>query len=189
MISYLFGTIQHKSVTAVVLQTAGGVGYLVHMTRACVARLTVGQELSVHTYLRVTDSALELFGFHEVEEKEFFELLLSVSGIGPKSAMNVLSLGSVTDISAAIGRADATYLSAVQGIGKKTAERLCVELKTKVTIGNSQKEMVDSMALADVVDALVSMGYSKEEARTKVSALATEGKNEEDILKEALRNA
>ncbi|PIR74815.1 MAG: Holliday junction branch migration protein RuvA [Candidatus Magasanikbacteria bacterium CG10_big_fil_rev_8_21_14_0_10_47_10] len=189
MITFISGTIQHKTATAVVILTQGGIGYEVRLPRMRVAQLAIGKTVSLYTYMKVSESAMELFGFDTPEEKEFFELLLSVKSVGPKSAMNILSLGSISDIKSAIARGDATYLSAVQGMGKKTAERLCVELKSKVTFsdGEDRQSMGDSGILAEVIDALTSMGYSKDEAKAKVMTLETEGKSTEEILRQALR--
>ncbi|OGH71731.1 MAG: Holliday junction DNA helicase RuvA [Candidatus Magasanikbacteria bacterium RIFCSPLOWO2_01_FULL_43_20b] len=205
MISYLKGKIIEKSERSVLVLTSGGVGYKVCVkvrkpamsdpsrdgpreAEGC-SSLQVGDSISLYTYLRVGENALDLFGFETLEEKSFFELLLTVSGIGPKSAMHILELGSLEEISAAIGRGDVGYLTKVSGIGKKTAERVVVELKSKVT--KSVKSIKfgdgDSEVLGEVIDGLVSLGYSREEAREAVKGLSVDGKDAGKLVKEALR--
>lgn len=190
MISLLSGTIHSKTPDTLTLLTPGGVGYAVRVSPVFAAESAVGSECSLYTYLKVSDSALDLYGFTSVPDRTFFELLLTVKGVGPKSAMNILSLGSMHDIQDAIARGDAKYLSSVQGLGKKTAERLCVELKSKVQIttlkhaaGNAQ----DGNVLADVVDALVGLGYTAEDAREAVKQLDTAEKTVEQLIREALQ--
>jgi holliday junction DNA helicase RuvA len=167
--------------------TEGGVGYEVTTTRVFVSEQTVGDTVTLHTYLKVSEQAMQLFGFANSEERSFFELLLSVSGVGPKSAMNILALGSIQEIEAAIVREDSTYLSAVQGIGKKTAERMVVELKSKIKKHtSSNSEHVTGSVLIEVIDALVSMGYEKENVRDVVKEI--EGDDTEELLRKALKN-
>lgn len=186
MISYLQGIIQYKERDQVTLLTSGGVGYAVQLTAVHAADLGEGSTVSVHIYTRVTENAIDLFGFSSVGDRTFFELLLTVKGVGPKSAMSMLALGSIEQIQDAIARGDVTYLSSVQGMGKKTAERLCVELKGKIRAQSIESEIPNSGAVAEVVDALVAMGYAKNEAKERVQTLGSAGKTTEQLLKEAL---
>lgn len=167
--------------------TEGGVGYEVCAQVLKCASLQVGENVNLYTYLRVGENALDLFGFETLEEKSFFELLLTVSGIGPKSAMHILELGSLEEISAAIGRGDVDYLTKVSGIGKKTAERVVVELKSKVIKSVKSTKLGDSEVLGEAIDGLVSLGYSREEAREAVRDLPVESKDTGKLVKEALR--
>ena len=189
MISYLKGKIIEKSERAVLVLTDGGVGYSVSLQVSRCASLQVGENVNLYTYLRVVENALDLFGFETLEEKSFFELLLTVSGIGPKGALHILELGSLEEISGAIGRGDVGYLTKVSGIGKKTAERVVVELKSKVikSIKSVKFGDGDSEVLGEVIDGLVSLGYSREEAREAVMDLPVEGKDAGKLVKEALR--
>lgn len=190
MISQIKGTIESKENIGVVIMTPGGVGYEIALAPMHVAKIKIGDEVELSTYLRVTDSAMDLYGFQSRDEREFFMMLLSVSGVGPKSAMNVLSLGSMDDIKNAISRGDAKYLSAVKGMGAKTAERLCVELKTKVQGSGFRVQGASEpggQILSEVIDGLVALGYSKEEARGAVGGVETEGKTTEEVMKEVLR--
>lgn len=192
MISYLTGTIQQKIKNSLIILTPGGVGYEVGMTLVQIAEAQVGQLISLYTYLRVGESVMELYGFTAMEERSFFLLLLGVTGVGPKSAMNILGLGSIEEIQAAIGRGDVKYLTAVQGMGKKTAERLVVELKSKV-ISHKSKVSIDGGeelvgdVMGEVIEALVGMGYQKEEVKRVVKEMDVVGKKTEEVLRDVLR--
>ncbi len=188
MISFIQGKIINKKENSLTVLTAGWVGYEVNMQVSKLVDLQVGHEIGIHTYLRVSDNAMDLFGFETLEEKYFFELLITVSGVGPKSALNILELGSMDDIQNAISRGDVDYLTKVSGIGKRTAERIVVELKNK--IGESRQPKADSHTggvMGDAIDGLVALGYSKEEARSVVKDLEAEGKTGEQLLREALK--
>lgn len=186
MISLLTGTIHSVHATGVVILTNGGVGYDVTTTRVFASGQQVGAQVSLCTYLKVSEQAMQLFGFASEEERSFFEMLLSVSGVGPKSAMNILALGSVAEIEFAVARGDATYLSAVQGIGKKTAERMVVELKSKVRgQGAERSAHVNSEALGEALDVLVGMGYGRDEVREILQHI--EGEDTEVLLRNALK--
>jgi len=119
-------------------------------------------------------------------EKELFLKFLDVNGVGPKSALHLISLGSVEEISSAIARGDINYLTKVSGIGKKTAERIVVELKSKMSKLGIDNLELDNGQLGEVMDALVSLGYSKDEAREVVKNLDSEGKNSEELIRQAL---
>lgn len=188
MISLLKGTVIAKHKTSLVVMTSGGVGYQVAMQPLKVLSATIGTEVTLYTYLKVSDSALDLYGFETTDEKGFFSVLMTVSGVGPKTAMNILSLGTVEDIGGAIGRGDVKYLTAVSGLGKKTAERLVVELKGKIG-GKGEGSSVQGMSgiLGEVIDALESMGYSREEAKQAIEGVDPSGKSTEEVLRMALR--
>ena len=190
MIALLCGRIFEKGKDSVVVETSGGVGYLVRMTMLRVAEYHVGQDIKIYTYLKVSDSALDLYGFENTDEKDFFELLMTVSGVGPKSAMNILSLGHMEEIQSAIARSDVKYLTGVQGMGKKTAERLVVELKNKLVESVHESHSTktqESGILTDVLEGLMALGYTRDEAKGLVKNIDTEGKTAEQILKLALK--
>lgn len=188
MISYLIGKVIDKQKYHLVLMTPGGVGYEVHMTPARILEYKTGEQIELFTYMKVSDSALDLFGFKTAEDREFFSLLLSVKGVGPKTALHILSLGSVENIESAIGRGDVTYLTAVQGLGKKTAERVVVELKSKMKGSRSKGDTsAESTVMGEVIDGLVAMGYSRDEAKLVVMNLDATGMTTEKLLKEALK--
>lgn len=188
MISYLIGKVIDKQKNHIVLMTPGGVGYEVHMTPARILAYKTGGQAELFTYMKVSDSALDLFGFTTAEDREFFSLLLSVKGVGPKTALHILSLGSVEHIESAIGRGDVTYLTAVQGLGKKTAERVVVELKSKMKGPKTKTDTSEESAImGEVIDGLVAMGYTRDEAKLVVMNLDATGKTTAVLLKEALR--
>lgn len=189
MIGLVVGSILEKNGSVLLVETSGGVAYEVAMTPARAAEAVVSSTVRLFTYLKISDSAQELFGFGNTAERDFFKLLLTVSGIGPKSALNILGLGSIENIQAAIGRGDIAYLTGVQGMGKKTAERVVVELKSKLKGVSSAGGELPAGAvdvLGDVVDGLVAMGYSANEARQAAQSLLTVGKTSEQLLREAL---
>ena len=112
MISFLIGRISEKSKDTLTIMTAGGVGYEVRMTSLKLVEYALNQKVSLYVYLKVAENTLDLYGFPNQEERFFFTLLMTVSGIGPKSAMNILSLGSIDEIQSAIARGDVKYFPA-----------------------------------------------------------------------------
>ena len=153
------------------------------------AAALVGSEQTLDTHLVVKEDSHSLYGFANQAEKELFKNFLSVSGVGPKTALHLLELGSVEEITLAIGRSDVDYLTKVSGIGKKTAERIVVELKNKVAKGISEAgvKLAVGDVMTDVIDALVTLGYSALQARDAVKKLDSAGKNSEQLLREALK--
>ena len=186
MISVIVGKVLTKDGNKLTVLTAGGVGYEIMVSATSGKNWTVGEEIKILTYLAVRESSLDLYGFVSAEEKELFEKFLLVSGIGPKTALHLLSLGSVPEITSAIGREDLPYLTNVSGIGKKTAERILVELKNKVGASRSIRGEFEG-ALGDVIEGLAALGYSLLEAREAVKNLDAQGKTSEQLLKEALQ--
>ncbi len=179
MIATLTGTVQIIGTDRVVI-AAGGVGYEVFLSTEAVARLPEKDTLIfLYIYTLVREDALMLYGFWEAEEKELFLILNTVSGIGPKLALAILSGMKVAELCQAIVRADVSRLVSLQGVGKRTAERLCVELKDKVahlqgvvfgheaTSGKAafSSLSVSSAAVADSLSALVNLGYPDPVAR------------------------
>jgi len=189
MISLIQGKVIGNNSGQVSILTAGGVGYVVYCSLAGLKDWQVGNDVSVMTYLAVRENALELYGFINDSERGLFLRLIQVSGIGPKTALHILSLGSVDEISGAIARGDLVYLTKVSGIGKKTAERIVVELKDKILLvdgGNS--DSAPEGVLGDVVEGLIALGYQASEAREVIKKIDSVGKSTEQILKEALQN-
>ena len=166
MIAYLKGEVIAKPNNYLILET-GGVGYQVFAGENFLAEIKVGETKELYIHHRVREDASDLYGFKTLDDLNLFELLLSVSGVGPKSALAVLSLASSDDIKEAIIRGDASLLTKVSGIGKKTAERLVLELKTKVMRASTGTTLLGggSNGLGDELDALMSLGYAMNEAR------------------------
>ncbi|MFA7314945.1 MAG: Holliday junction branch migration protein RuvA [Candidatus Magasanikbacteria bacterium] len=190
MISFIVGTIKSKGKSDVTVLTSSGVGYEINISSSFLADLKLEEKIEIYTYLKVAETALELFGFRNLEEKNFFELLISIKGLGPRGGLNILALGSIEEIKNAIARGDVSYLTQVSGIGRRTAERLVVELKNKIVLNlksnNQEKELIGDK-LSDVVEALMAMGHSKDEARDIVKSLDAKDKTVEELLRLALK--
>ncbi len=193
MISLLHGTILDISGKELTLLTSGGVGYKIVASPAAIALCLVGQPVTLTTHLVVREDALELYGFKDKAECNLFKHFLSVSGVGPKTAVQLLALGSASDIATAVNRGDIDYLTAVSGIGKKTAERIILELRSKlkdeaILSRDEGGTRAPGDPIGEVIDALIGLGYSIIEAREVVKKLDTKGKTSEQLLKAALQS-
>lgn len=185
MIGHLRGTILSLAPQLVMLDV-GGVGYRVHIplqTSYDLERNGVGQEASLHIHTHVRDDAILLFGFLETRERTLFERLIAISGIGPKLAQGILSGMPPKDLAAAIGSGDLRRLNAIPGVGKKTAERLVLELKDKVSdLASPSSDATGAHAPApasrDAIDALISLGYRAAQAERAVAAVAKDDDDE-----------
>jgi len=166
--------------------SAGGVGHKVAATAHALAGLKVGGRASLWTHLAVRENALDLYGFADEEELRFFDLLLTVSGIGPKSALAILDIASVETLRTAIASENTGYLTNVSGIGKKTAEKIIVELKDKV--GAAIEGVTGALrGDAEALEAMRALGYSPQEAREALRKVPHEISSSQDRLREALR--
>lgn len=174
-----------------------GVGYKCFVSDTTLAALPpIGSESLVYTYLAVREDAMDLYGFHTEEELDFFKLLISVSGIGPKAAMAILSAFSPEALAVAIAAGDAKAITKAQGIGAKTAGRLVLELKDKlggITVSESAVAGVQTVTAAsaganaaDAVEALVAFGYSRSEASLAVGRLDS-SLSAEELIRLALK--
>ena len=166
--------------------SAGGVGYKVFATRELLLSLKQDSEAAVWTHLAVRESILDLYGFSNEEELRLFELLLTVSGIGPKSALAILDIASVETLRSAVSAGNASYLTKVSGIGKKTADKIVLELRDKV--GASQAGS-DAALQGDeeALEAMRALGYSQGEARDALRKVPQEIERSNERLREALR--
>jgi holliday junction DNA helicase RuvA len=189
MISHLRGSVLHLDLKHAYIDV-GGIGYKVSVSPSTLEHLSHNLELAhLWTYLAVREDALDLYGFVSKEELEFFELLLTISGIGPKSALAILNTASVETIKDAIYEEDPSYLTKVSGIGKKNAEKIVRELQDKIGIkgessavgASKQKES----ALA--VEALIALGYSTDDAREAIKKV-DKGASTQDQVKQALKH-
>ena len=186
MIGYLEGTVRALRDNHCILTVSGGVGYKVFTTKETLASLALGVKSEFWTHLAVREDILDLYGFHGEEELSSFALLLSVSGIGPKSALGILDAASSETLRSAIASGNAAYLTNVSGIGKKTAEKIVLELKDKVTSGSSAGPAMpkgDNEAL----EAMRALGYSADEARKALREVPRELEGSSERLREALR--
>lgn len=186
MIGSLRGTVI-GTIRADLLVEVGGVGYRVSVTADTLTAVIEGQEVLLYTHEAVRETADDLYGFLEKGDLQWFELLLSVSGIGPKSALAILNAVDRRTLEQAITRNDAKGLSGAFGIGKKTAEKLVLELREKVGAVESTDSDVGSDG--DVVDALVGLGYSVKEAREAVRSLPRTLSTTEERIREAIKIA
>ncbi len=173
---------------------AGGVGYQVWAPRGVLQNLPpIGEEARLHTYLIVREDALLLYGFSTLAERSFFELLLTVTGVGPKVALGLLSSTPLDQLQIAIASENAAMLAQVPGIGKKTAARLILELKPKINLGAVAPGLAAATpgaahANGEVQEVLQSLGYSAAEAQAAVAALPADAPPElEERLRLALR--
>lgn len=196
MITFLEGIIEDKQPTHLVMNV-GGVGYEVVISLNSYDHLpAAGQKTRILIHDHIREDAHVLFGFMSEDERRVFTLLLSVSGIGPKTALSVLSGMSVREVKVAIKDADVKRLSSISGIGKKTAERMVVELRDKFTAGDilaasSGASPTDSdVRLRDAVLALISLGYKRAEAQDLVLKASTQssmaGADVETLVRKAL---
>ena len=187
MIAHLSGTIIDKAEKYVVLDVHG-VGYKVSCSSDTLARLDLDAQANLHTYLAVREDALDLYGFDTSDEKDFFELLISVSGIGPKSALGILSATSTETLKKAIATGDTSYLTKVSGIGRKTAEKVVLELRDKLKAHSSMSETPSILrAESDIIEALKALGYSQNEAREVVKEIPNDIVGTNARIKEALK--
>ena len=185
MIGHIEGEVRAVRSTFAIIG-AGGIGYKVALTKEALAELRPETTASLWTHLAVREDALDLYGFRNEEELRIFELLLTVSGIGPKSAMAVLDVATVETLRSAISQANASYLTEVSGIGKKTAEKIVLELKDK--IGASSAESKHALkGDQEAQEAMRSLGYSQNEARETLRKVPHTIVNSNDRLREALK--
>lgn len=194
MYAHIDGKVAEKGTDTLVID-CGGVGYELICSRATLsAAPRVGERMKCYTILSVREDAMELFGFRTREEKRMFLRLIGVSGIGPRTALGVLSALSVHDLSVALVTGDAQALARAPGIGKKTAQRLVLELKDKVTDEEltssgpsvSVRPAADS-AETEAIEALMALGYPASDAAKAVSAVAGQAAKTDEILRLALR--
>lgn len=188
MISLLQGQVELKTEKFVILNVCG-IGYKVFCSEKTLNKLPQkGGAVKLFTYLSVKETGWDLFGFLNFEELELFELLISIPGIGPKTALNILGVASVQDLEEAIVLGDETILGKVSGIGKKMAQKIVLELKTKVKKISKSKTGVSKVAGdIEVIDALVSLGYKVYEARETLHQLPETVKGVENRIKECLK--
>lgn len=195
MYAYLKGTIEYKYSDHIIVEV-NGVGYNVFYPTGRIASLPpIGGSITIYTYTVVREDAFQLYGFENMDDKELFCLLTGVSGVGPKAGMNLLSELTASQIRMAIISGDTKTLSKAQGIAKKTAERIIVDLKSKMSL--DEESMVsaavpdDAVVVAEeneAVEALVALGYPLKDARAAVAkAMGDKAEGTEAILKAALR--
>ena len=204
MISCLKGELFQKMPEKATL-LVNGVGYEVFLSSASIEKLPqLGEEIFLYTYTHVREDALHLFGFADTDEKQMFLLLINVSGVGPKLALAILSGIRPADLARAIATKDIARLTGLSGVGKKTAERLCLDLKDKVgVIAGTAEEIPDFGAASqveggkekDVISALVNLGYPQSRAHIALAAMKRRFSPEslaemplQELIRETLRS-
>jgi Holliday junction DNA helicase RuvA len=198
MIAHLTGILFSKSPQSVVVDTAG-VGYHIYVPLSTFYQLPEEMEkVSLHVYTHVREDVLQLFGFQTAAEKEIFLLLISVSGIGPKLALNILSGIGVEELLGAIMNDDSEKISSIPGVGKKTAQRVTLELKEKVADSfegielrpREEVQIRNREIFDDALSALINLGYSNRSAKRVVESILRNNNdiNIDTLLKEALRD-
>lgn len=193
MISYIKGVIDTVEPDKVIIEN-NNMGYNVLMSQSATEVLGQGEEIKIYTYLHVKEDAMQLFGFLSKNELEMFKKLISVSGVGPKGGLAILSALPENNLQMAIISGDAKAISKAQGIGAKTAQRIIIELKDKIDLEemlevSSEAISSDNSIQSDAIDALIALGYSKTESFNAVKKISVdENMDVEDILKLALKN-
>ena len=197
MIAYLYGKVFEVNDTKLVLMV-NGVGYELECTTQLLSDAVIGKERGVYTYLQVREDGVSLYGFDSREEKRLFEKLISVSGVGPKMGISILSGASIQDIITAIASSDVKFLSKIKGLGKKTAERIIIELREKFGGTQDLVSIIGDVGVGtvqftneenDAVMALTGLGFQTVEAKNAVVAAKKNGANSvEEIISMALRS-
>ena len=193
MYNYIKGTYVFAGENYVVVES-GVIGYELYASGDTMQRLgKIGDECKIYCYLNVKEDEMSLFGFATQAEKDFFIKLINVSGIGCKMAISILGSGSLSDIILAITTADVAKLGKIKGIGKKTAERMVLELRDKLAPGSESvfagalQSNVSVPANGEAVEALMSLGYTRQEATAAVARVEKAGLSTEEIVLAALK--
>ncbi len=194
MIGFIKGEIISLTTDTAVVLTQSGVGFEALISGAAYSSLVGKKEGALYTYMQVREDGVNLFGFATVEEKEMFLKLTSVSGVGPKMGIAMLSTMSAADVAAAIAKQDVKRLSGVKGLGKKTAERIILELREKVSLTAADEVSKGGANIIiedddeDAMVALASLGFTRQEcARAIARAKESGAKTVEDIIMVALK--
>ena len=188
MIASLSGQLKAVADQQIVVEVHG-VGYRVHVTRTLLEQIPgIGQFVELHTRMYVRENDLSLYGFRTVRERDLFDLLLEVSGIGPRTALACLSAFAPETLHSLIAQGDAAALTRVPGVGRKTAQRLVLDLRER--LGGAEEILATpslSEADADVINALTALGYSLSEARSALGAIPEDVKALDERILAALR--
>ncbi len=193
MINFIYGEIASKNENSVVLDH-NGIGFEIFVSTSTLSLIgQIGEMARVFTYMNVKEDELSLYGFLSIEEKNMFLKIINVSGIGPKMALQILSGLSLSDLAVAIKNEDIKLLSTIKGLGKKTAERLALELKDKIDlIGFAVQDTLVEDVNVDMVDeamqALIALGINKNEAYRLAKLNAVGAQSTEDIIRKTFQN-
>lgn len=193
MFAYIKGSLEVKSINYVVVEN-NGIGYKIYMSSKSIGTIgNIGEQVKVHIHYHVREDDISLYGFNSEEELRMFEILINVSGVGVKSALTMLSDITPSSFALAVINDDVTRLTKVPGVGKKTAQRLILELKDKLKSEDIASEEIEveekknNNTNNDAVVALQVLGYSKKEAETVLEKIDTNGLSIEETIKQALK--
>lgn len=196
MFYYLSGTVAHTEPYLAVID-CGGVGYACRTTSYTLSALKKGDKAKLFTYLNVREDAMELYGFATQEEQNLFQLLISVSGVGPKAALSILSSSTPANLALSIITGDEKALTCAQGIGKKIAQRVILELKDKLakgqtiaageSYGGTGITVIPENKLSEASAALAVLGYSQSEINVALKGIDLEPLTLEEVIKQALK--
>jgi len=189
MIGSIKGKIILQTEKFIIVET-NGVGYKIYVSPDVLSKVknppAGEEEIMFWTYTHVREDTLDLYGFLNLEEQEFFEMLINISGIGPRSALAILGIASIETLRKAIGTGDTSYLTKISGIGKKTAERIVIELRDKITKESNNLTDTSLRDELDALEALKSLGYSQNEAREALKKVSPNA-NTNVKIREALK--
>lgn len=195
MIATLFGTVRALKLDQAVLDV-NGVGYLVHITAKTSANLSLGRDFQIYTSMVVREDSMTLYGFVDNDERELFELVQTVSGIGPRVALAITAAMSSDELAHAVNSKDEAAIAAVQGIGKKGAQRLILELDGKMDFTHPASKSTGFSWRDQLIDALTGLGFARKQAESAVNEIAANRDSKElgamsptDLLKLALSHA
>src|SRR3989344_6813042 len=186
MIAYLEGLVKFKAINFLIILTRG-VGYKVYVPADINSATAVAQNLSLYIHTHVKDDALDLYGFKDAENLTLFELFLSVSGIGPKTAVSIFSVGKIERIKEAIVRGDVAFFSAVPRLGKKNAQKIIIELRSKLGSLGELDLAAESGETKEIIEALKSFEFSAAESQEAIKALKDFEGNTSDKIRQALK--
>jgi holliday junction DNA helicase RuvA len=184
MISYLTGKVKSKNADSLTL-LVGGVGYLVSLPQHYLAKTAANDNLELYIHTHVRDDALDLYGFTSTEELALFKSLISVSGVGPKTALLVINRG-VGEVKQAIIKADESFFTLIPRLGKKNAQKIIIELKSKLG-SSAELDLAGDGEPNEAVEALMAMGYTKPEAVSAIRKIPADIKTVEEQLRYALK--
>lgn len=196
MIRFIKGEYLYYESGSIVVETGAGIGFRINISDTSSLLTTrEGDEISVYTYLQVKEDGMSLYGFADPDELKLFEQLITVNGVGPKAGLAIMSLGTPNQIKGIIAAKDATSIAMAQGVGKKTAERVILELSDKVSaLPIEGAELIGATVAvagtgerAEAVVALTTLGYTKKEAEQAIGAVSDEDLSSEEYIKKALK--
>ena len=197
MIRHITGKYLCYDSGAIVIQTEGGIGFRVNIpSYSPLLNAREGDSIEVYTHMQVRDDGMSLYGFPDLEGLKLYEQLITVNGVGPKAGLSIMSLGTASQVKKLIGMRDAAGISKAQGVGKKTAERIILELAEKIgefdeasisDTDNSSGQRIISGERTEAVLALTTLGYTNKEAEDAIGMVTDEGLSAEEYIKKALR--